>query len=82
MTRATAATLAAMRRRLDEPPPENVPGQLAVEVEAPAAEDKPAKDCGHGNPRCGAVPVRPYPCGWRCEEHQPARTRPFFRPTP
>ncbi|MDW4905067.1 DNA (cytosine-5-)-methyltransferase [Streptomyces sp. ADMS] len=31
MTRATAATLAAMRRRLDEPPAESVPGQLAVD---------------------------------------------------
>ncbi|MFF4523425.1 aromatic ring-opening dioxygenase LigA [Streptomyces bluensis] len=72
MTRATAASLAAMRQRLDEPPPETVPGQLAVEV--PAAEDKPPKVCGYGNPRCGAVPVRFYPCGWKCDEHQPART--------
>ncbi|MET9253778.1 hypothetical protein [Streptomyces sp. NPDC003717] len=37
-----------------------------------------AGGCAHGNPRCGAHPVRPYPCGWRCEEHQPARTRPFL----
>lgn len=72
MTRATAATLAAMRRRLDEPPAENVPGQLAVEV--PAGKDKPPKVCDHGNPRCGAVPVRFYPNGWKCDEHQPART--------
>ncbi|MDQ0949306.1 hypothetical protein QFZ24_003229 [Streptomyces phaeochromogenes] len=78
----TAASLAAMPRRLDEPPPENVPGQLAVEVEAPAAKDEPPKVCEHGKPRCGAVPVRFYPCGHRCEEHQPARTRPYFRPTP
>ncbi|WP_245606242.1 hypothetical protein [Streptomyces himastatinicus] len=36
-----------------------------------------ADGCAHGNPRCGAQPVRPYPCGWRCDEHQPARTRPY-----
>ncbi|WP_406334303.1 aromatic ring-opening dioxygenase LigA [Streptomyces zaomyceticus] len=72
MTRATVASLAAMRRRLDEPPPENVPGQLAVDI--PAGEDKPPKVCAHGNPRCGAVPARFYPCGWKCDEHQPAHT--------
>ena len=80
MTRATAASLAAMRRRLDEPPPENVPGQLAVDV--PAGEDKPPPACGHGNPQCGARPVRFYPCGHRCEEHQPSKTRPYFTPSP
>ncbi|WP_225320904.1 hypothetical protein [Streptomyces luteolifulvus] len=37
-----------------------------------------ADGCAHGNPRCGAQPVRPYPCGWRCDDHQPARTRPYF----
>lgn len=37
-----------------------------------------AADCEHGNPRCGALPVRLYPCGPRCDEHQPARTRPFY----
>ncbi|MFM9613887.1 aromatic ring-opening dioxygenase LigA [Streptomyces niveiscabiei] len=71
MSRATAASLAAMRRRLDEPPPEPVPGQLAVE--APAAKDKPPS-CEDGNPRCGVRPVRFYPCGYRCDEHQPSRT--------
>ncbi|MFJ1731501.1 hypothetical protein [Streptomyces sp. NPDC088254] len=50
----------------------DVPGQLAVEV--PAGEDKPPKVCDYGNPRCGAVPVRFYPNGWKCDEHQPART--------
>ena len=74
MTRASAASLAAMRRRLDEPPPENVPGQLAVEVEASAVKDKPPIVCDYGNPRCGAVPVRFYANGWKCDEHQPART--------
>ncbi|WHM36291.1 hypothetical protein [Streptomyces sp. BPTC-684] len=34
--------------------------------------------CEHGNPACGARAVRPYPCGPRCEEHQPSRTRPFY----
>ena len=72
MTRATAASLAAMRRRLDEPPPASVPGQLAVDV--PADARKPSKVCEHGNPQCGARSARPYPCGWRCDEHQPART--------
>ncbi|MBK6018535.1 aromatic ring-opening dioxygenase LigA [Streptomyces sp. MBT53] len=71
MTRATAASLAAMRRRLDEPPPENVPGQLAVEV--PVAEEKPPKVCEYGNPRCGAVPVRFYPAGWFCDAHPAGR---------
>ncbi|MFF1307288.1 hypothetical protein [Streptomyces sp. NPDC058307] len=33
--------------------------------------------CGHGNPTCHDSEVRPYPCGPRCEEHQPARTRPY-----
>lgn len=33
--------------------------------------------CEHGNPQCGAETVRPYPCGWRCDEHQPSRTRPY-----
>lgn len=33
--------------------------------------------CEHGNPGCGAETVRPYPCGWRCDEHQPSRTRPY-----
>ncbi|MFE1203482.1 hypothetical protein ACFW5V_17495 [Streptomyces sp. NPDC058762] len=30
--------------------------------------------CEYGNPQCGARPSRPYPCGWKCDEHQPART--------
>ncbi|MFZ3547728.1 hypothetical protein ACODT3_19335 [Streptomyces sp. 4.24] len=33
--------------------------------------------CEHGNPQCGAETVRLYPCGFRCDEHQPARTRPY-----
>ncbi|MDX2986327.1 hypothetical protein [Streptomyces caniscabiei] len=45
-------------------------------------EDKPPPACDHGNPLCGARPVRFYPCGHRCDEHQPARTRPYFKPTP
>lgn len=61
-----------MRRRLDEPSAEAVPGQLAVEV--PPAARRPSPECEHGNPRCGARPARPYPCGWKCDEHQPART--------
>ncbi|MFF7234429.1 hypothetical protein [Streptomyces sioyaensis] len=41
-----------------------------------------AAGCGHGNPTCGNPQTRPYPCGRRCEEHQPARTRPYFTPAP
>ncbi|MGW7197250.1 aromatic ring-opening dioxygenase LigA [Streptomyces chryseus] len=62
-------------RLLDTPPAPPVPGQLAVELPA----DRPPRVCEHGNPRCGAVPVRPYPCGPRCEQHQPSITRPYFR---
>ncbi|MFF1686051.1 aromatic ring-opening dioxygenase LigA [Streptomyces sp. NPDC058254] len=71
MTARTRLDRAA--RLLDTPPASPVPGQLAVEV-----DDRPPVVCGHGNPRCGAVPVRPYPCGPRCDEHQPAKTRPFY----
>ncbi|OII60884.1 aromatic ring-opening dioxygenase LigA [Streptomyces sp. CC53] len=77
MTRATAAGLAALRRRLDEPPPESVPGQLAVDL---ASTDERPKVCDYGNPRCGAVPVRFYPNGWKCDAHQPSRTS--RRPAP
>ncbi|KUN96172.1 hypothetical protein [Streptomyces caeruleatus] len=34
--------------------------------------------CEHGNPQCRDSQVRPYPCGPRCDEHQPARTRPYY----
>ncbi|WP_442538403.1 hypothetical protein [Streptomyces pseudogriseolus] len=37
-------------------------------------EEKPPPSCEHGNPRCHARPARPYPCGWKCDDHQPART--------
>ncbi|MGW2292831.1 aromatic ring-opening dioxygenase LigA [Streptomyces phaeochromogenes] len=70
MTRATAASLAATRRRLDEPPAENVPGQLAVEV--PAGEDKPPP-CEYGRPRCHAQPARFYANGWFCVDHPAGR---------
>lgn len=69
----TTLDLDATRRLLDGPPPPAVPGQLAVDTEPLC--------CEHGNPRCGAVPARPYPCGYRCEQHQPARTHPY-RTTP
>ncbi|WP_257980371.1 hypothetical protein [Streptomyces sp. CB02959] len=42
-----------------------------------ACNNPPADGCAHGNPRCGAQPVRPYPCGPRRDDHQPARTRPY-----
>jgi hypothetical protein len=65
------ASLDRAARLLDTPPPAPVPGQLAVDV---VADDRPPKVCEYGNPRCGAVPVRPYPCGWKCDDHQPAKT--------
>lgn len=50
------------RRRKQLPPPRRV------------VIDRPPPVCEHGNPRCGAVPVRFYPCGYRCDDHQPANT--------
>lgn len=38
------------------------------------------RPCEHGNHACRAVPTRPYVCGPRCAEHQPARTHPYHRP--
>lgn len=32
--------------------------------------------CGSGIGPCGKSPARLYPCGWRCDEHQPSRMRP------
>jgi hypothetical protein len=48
-------------------------------MSAPPRRDDPPRVCEHGNPRCGQIPVRPYPCGWRCDDHQPAVTRPYHR---
>lgn len=39
---------------------------------------RPEPSCEHGNPRCNGQPTRPYACGPRCEEHQPAHTRPYY----
>ncbi|MGW1152003.1 aromatic ring-opening dioxygenase LigA [Streptomyces rubiginosohelvolus] len=69
-----AARLDRARRHLDTPPPDTVPGQLAVEVE------RLPRPCEDGNPPCGALPTRPYPCGPRCDDHQPANTRPYYQP--
>ncbi|WP_405561890.1 aromatic ring-opening dioxygenase LigA [Streptomyces sp. NBC_01180] len=66
-----AVALDRAARLLDQAPPPNVAGQLAV--------DLPPRVCEHGNPLCGAVPVRSYVCGPRCDEHQPAHTRPYHR---
>ncbi|MCX5161905.1 hypothetical protein OOK39_21930 [Streptomyces sp. NBC_00264] len=38
------------------------------------------RPCEHGNPACENPDTRPYVCGPRCEEHQPANTRPYFQP--
>lgn len=67
-----SARLDRARQLLDTAPPPTVPGQLAV--------DTPPPDCEHGNPACRAVPVRYYPCGYRCEQHQPSITRPYYQP--
>lgn len=69
-----AARLDRARRHLDAPPPAPVPGQLAVEVE------RPPRPCEDGNPPCAALPTRTYPCGPRCDTHQPANTRPHYQP--
>ncbi|MFZ3569251.1 hypothetical protein ACNYS0_20075 [Streptomyces sp. BH034] len=45
----------------------------------PAAAQHRPRPCEHGNPACRAVPTRPYVCGPRCAEHQPARTHPYHR---
>lgn len=58
------ATRAELARILASPPPEPVPGQLAVDV-GPAP-----LTCDTGNPICGA-PARPYPAGPRCDQHRP-----------
>ncbi|MFB7029635.1 MULTISPECIES: aromatic ring-opening dioxygenase LigA [unclassified Streptomyces] len=59
------------RRLLDTAPSTPVPGQL------PLDRARPLPTCDTGNPRCGAAPARPYPCGWRCEAHRPVpRPRP------
>lgn len=42
---------------------------------------RPPRPCEHGNPQCRATPTRPYPCGWRCDAHQPSRTRPYYTRT-
>ncbi|MFK0069724.1 aromatic ring-opening dioxygenase LigA [Streptomyces sp. NPDC091046] len=72
----SAKARAELARILAAPPPEQVPGQAALDV---PAEEKPPPSCEHGNPRCHARPVRPYPCGWKCDDHQPAKTH--RRPT-
>lgn len=40
-----------------------------VATEGPHYTPSPGR-CGAGLDLCGA-PARPYPCGWRCEEHKP-----------
>lgn len=42
--------------------------------------NNPPRTCEHGNPACENPDTRPYVCGPRCEEHQPANTRPYFQP--
>ncbi|MEV6074378.1 hypothetical protein AB0L80_04565 [Streptomyces sp. NPDC052069] len=48
MSPASAANLAAMRRRLSEPPPAPMPGQLAVEVEQEPPVQLPIFECAGG----------------------------------
>lgn len=68
-TARTRARLAQARAYLDAAPPEGVPGQLDL-----AGREAKPKVCEYGNPQCKATPARHYPCGWKCDEHQPART--------
>ncbi|MEH0470855.1 aromatic ring-opening dioxygenase LigA [Streptomyces sp. B21-097] len=74
MTPAKArAALDRARRLLDAPPPEQVPGQAAMDVRT---EDKPPPSCDTGNPRCGALDVHFYAAGYRCDDHRPHAYRP------
>lgn len=60
------------------PAPERDPdGDLPVMTEAarwpaPSAKTQ-VRSCVYGvhSGLCGKTPARPYPCGWRCEEHRP-----------
>ncbi|MGC0427643.1 hypothetical protein RKD32_003998 [Streptomyces sp. SAI-195] len=45
-------------------------------------EDDGPPRCEYGRPQCGARPARPYPCGWKCDDHQPARTHRRKEATP
>ncbi|MFJ2017219.1 aromatic ring-opening dioxygenase LigA [Streptomyces nodosus] len=71
MTPATRARLDRVRRLLDTPSPERLPGQAAMDI---PAEEKPPPTCDTGRPLCGA-PARLYPAGWRCDEHHPRSYR-------
>ncbi|MFF9284839.1 aromatic ring-opening dioxygenase LigA [Streptomyces griseosporeus] len=71
-----SAGLDRVRRLLDTPPPPRVPGQVAINLDRPPAEEKPPPSCDTGNPRCGARPVRFYAAGWRCDDHRPSTYRP------
>ncbi|KUH38414.1 MULTISPECIES: aromatic ring-opening dioxygenase LigA [Streptomyces] len=61
------------RRLLDEPPPPQVPGQLAADLPA-LPRPHPPLVCDVPQPRHDGR-VRPYPCGPRCDHHAP-RPRP------
>ncbi|MFF9262025.1 MULTISPECIES: aromatic ring-opening dioxygenase LigA [Streptomyces] len=74
MTPAKArAGLDRVRRLLDTPPPEAIPGQAVMDI---PTEEKPPPSCDTGNPRCGSLDVRFYAAGWRCEKHRPRTYRP------
>jgi hypothetical protein len=54
------------RQLLDQPPPPQVPGQLAADI--PTAR-RPAPVCDIPGEHTGRV--RPYACGPRCSAHAP-----------
>ncbi|MYV44960.1 aromatic ring-opening dioxygenase LigA [Streptomyces sp. SID2888] len=64
------SVLDRVRRLLDAPPPEQIPGQAALDV---PTEEKPG--CDTGRPLCGA-PARFTAAGWRCDDHRPRSIRP------
>lgn len=39
----------------------------------------PSKPCGAGVTACGK-PARLYPCGWRCDDHDPGRVQAAEQP--
>lgn len=82
--RATLAAVAGIAHRppaCDHNEAEHVRHRADGRRYCNACNNPSTAECEHGNPQCGA-PARPYPCGTRCEEHQPSRTRPFYSPAP
>ncbi|MEU9516613.1 hypothetical protein [Micromonospora sp. NPDC048169] len=60
----------------DVPPAaDELPSPSTGEPVRRTAPAPPTQPCAAGVTACGATPARPYPCGWRCEQHAPEATR-------